>query len=310
MREIEAIGIMAQITDSDWNSCIKNLKEILSIANSLIFDRAKRVNIIETERLHISNLLAQKILLHSSTILANAKGICYPLKNNNEVHIQDPFSLNVIFRSLVECYLTLNHINFSETEEQKEIKLKLWSQYGLRQRGKMAITVLKKEGELVQENDRETIEELVKDIKSNINFLNLDEDKKETFLDQITKDWKFGFKKNIYLKYSWQELLDKSGLKNELYNDLYNYLSWFAHSSSISIYQLRDIYSEFREIVEITNVVRDTAVFIAVAITDLIKIDPEFKKQFDLLNQDEKNLINMYNFIFRDESYTIDFRKE
>lgn len=84
---------MTQITDSDWNSCIKNLKEILSIANSLIFDRAKRVNIIETERLHISNLLAQKILLLSSTILANAKGISYPLKNNNEVHIQDPFAV-------------------------------------------------------------------------------------------------------------------------------------------------------------------------------------------------------------------------
>jgi hypothetical protein len=310
MREIEAKRIMAQITDSDWSSYIKNLKEILSIANSLIFDRAKRVNTIETERLHISNLLAQKILLHSSTILAIAKGISYPLKNNNEVHIQDPFSLNVIFRSLVECYLTLNHINFSETEEQKEIKFKLWSQYGLRQRGKMTITVLKKEGELVQENDRETIEELVNDIKSNINYLNLDEDKKDTFLEQITKDWKFGFKKNTYLKYSWQELLDKSGLNNDLYSDLYNYLSWFAHSSSISIYQLRDIYSEFREIVEITNVFRDTAVFIAVAITDLIKIDTEFKKQFDLLNQEEKNLINMYNFIFRDESYTIDFRKE
>ena len=309
MREIEAIRIMAKITESDWNSCIENLKEILSIANSLIFDRANRVNIIETERLHISNLLVQKILLHSSTIIANAEGVLYPLKNNNEIHIQDPFSLNVIFRSLVECYLTLHHINFSETEEQKEIKFKLWSQYGLRQRGK-TITALKEEGEVIQENDRETIEELVKEIKSNINFLNLDEGKKATFLHQITKDWKFGFKKNTYLKYSWQELLDKSGLKSELYMYLYNYLSWFAHSSSISIYQLRDIYSEHREIEEIRNVIRNTAVFVAVAITDLIKIDREFKKQFDLLNQEEQNLINMYNFTFRDESHTIDFQKE
>lgn len=310
MREIEAFKILTKITTSDWNSCVHNLKEILSLANSLIFDRAIRTKEIKTERLHISNLLVQKILLHGSTILSNAKGIKFHLKDNEELNIQDPFSLNVVFRSLVECYLTLNHINFAENEEQKEINLKLWSQYGLRQRGKMTITALKEEGKLVQENDRKSIDNLVDEIKSNINFLSLENDKKETFLDQIPKEWKFGFKGDSYRKYSWQQLLDKTGLKNEIYNDMYNYLSWFAHTSSISIYQLRDIYEKSVEIDEVRNVVRDAAVFIAVAITDLIRIDTEILKQFELLNQEEQNLINMYNFFFRDETYTINFKKE
>lgn len=310
MKEIEAFGILTKIVSNDWSFCVQNLKEILSLANSLIFDRAMRRNEIETERLHISNLLVQKILLHGSTIFSNATGIKYHLKNNEELNIQDPFSLNVVFRSLVECYLTLNHINFAESEEQKEINLKLWSQYGLRQRGKMTVCAIIEEGQLVKENDRKAIDSLVEEIKSNINFLNLENDKKETFLEQISREWKFGFIGNSYRKYSWQELLDKSGLKKELYDSMYNYLSWFAHSSSISIYQLRDIYEKSDEIDEVRNVVRDSAVFIAAAITDLIRIDPEFMKQFELLSQKEQNLINMYNFFYRDETYTVNFKKE
>lgn len=307
MKEIEAIEIIAKITTSDLDLCVSNLKDMLMLANSLMYGRAKRVN-FETERLHISNLLAQKILLHSSSIFTNSQGINFPINEITEMKIPDPFSLNVIFRSLVECYLTMNHINFAETDEEKEMRFNVWSQYGLGQRKKTTFSELELEGQMVQENDQKEIEELTKEIKTNIYFLNLENQKKDKYLAQILKDWKFGFQGNTYIKYSWQDLLDKTGLKKKLFNDLYNYLSWFAHSSSISIYQLRDIYRDSSEMIEIENIIRDTAVFVAVTITDLIKIDSELKKEFDILEYDEKNLVNIYNLVYRDESHTIDFK--
>ena len=55
---------------------------------------------------------------------------------------------------------------------------------------------------------------------------------------------------------------------------------------------------------------KETAIFIAFACTDLIKIDNDLKIQYDKLEQNEKDLINMYNYIFRDDSFSIDRIKE
>lgn len=305
MKENEIIK--TKIIKSDWISCVYNLEEILLLANTLMFDRTNEILSLENERLNISNLLVKKVLLHGSTISINLKNLSYPIKNYSERNIFYPISLNVILRSLLECYLTMNHINFAETEEEKEIRFKIWSQYGLRQRKKMTFSILKSEGRSVQENDEKEIHELVNQIKNSIIYQNIDEDKRETFLNQISKDWKFGFRGKTYIKYSWKELLDKSGINKECSIDLYNYLSWFSHSSSISIYQLRDLYKDSGEMVEliIKNGIRETALLIALTITDLIEVNPKLKQKFNILTQKDKDLINTYNLFFRNESYTI-----
>lgn len=305
MKENEIIK--TKIIKGDWISCVNNLEEILLLANTLMFDRTNEILHIENERLNNSNLLVKKVLLHGSAILKSLKNLSYPIKNYKESNMFCPISLNVILRSLLECYLTMNHINFAETEEEKEIRFKIWSQYGLRQRIKMTFSIQKSEGRLVQENDEKEINELVNQIKNSIIYQNLDNDKRKTFLNQISKDWKFDFRGKTYIKYSWKELLDKSGIKKEYSIDLYNYLSWFSHSSSISIYQLRDLYKDSGEMIEliIKNGIRVTALLIAVTITDLIEVNPKLKQKFNIMIQKDKDLINTYNLFFRNESYTI-----
>jgi len=310
MKQEQAFRLVAKVTTNHWNSRLKNLEEIIVLANTMLTDRNKRKNYFPTESLQLSNLLVQKILLHGSTILFNADGINFPSKYKYDLKIKDPLTLNVIFRSLLESYLTLNHLNFSKIEDENEVRFKIWIQFGLRQRAKMTFSELEEKGKQLLNSEKYEIDNLVNEIQSSIYYTALDNEKKESFTKQISRDWKFGFKGSTYLKFSWQELLNNSGVNKKLFCDTYNFLSWFAHSTCISLYQLRDMYIENNEDIEVNSIIKDTAIFIALAITDCIKIDEELKFQFDNLNQEDKDLINIYNCFFRDESYAIDFIKE
>lgn len=296
-----------RIFNNDWENRKITLREIISIVCTLISKKVQEKDFFYSERLQISYLLVQKTILHGSSILSLVDGVELPIKTSLG-YIKDPFSINILFRGLLESYLVLNHINFSETEEENEIKFNLWKQYGLRQRGKLIFTSeeIKPSAKLVLEKERIEIENLVNEICSSNFYLSLDPDKQKTFAEQLEKDWKFGFKKGTYIKYSFQQLLDKSGIKEKCFSGDYNFLSWSAHSTYISLNQLHDIYYEKRETAATINMMTKTAIFIALACTDLIKKDNDLKIQYDRLNQDKKDLINIYNYACRDDNYTIE----
>lgn len=257
---------------------MKNLMEIISITNKLFFDRTKRINTFDNERTHLSNLLLQKITLHGSSILNCGNGINFPSDYTKDYRIMDPFSLSVLFRSLLECYLTLHHINFAPTEDENDVRFKIWTQYGLSQRTKMTFFAIPKEMLEQLDYEKEEIQNLRKDICNSNLFLNLDKDKQITLSKQITQDWKITFRNETYVKCSWQELLNNTGVNQMLFSDTYNFLSWFAHSSSISLYQLRDIYRENRDKNEVKNVLKEAAIIVALSVTDYIKVENEKKK--------------------------------
>ncbi|MCF8374046.1 MAG: hypothetical protein K9H64_20660 [Bacteroidales bacterium] len=310
MKESKAILLIQKVSSSNHSDWMKNLMEIISVTNKLFFDRTKRINTFDNERTHLSNLLLQKITLHGSSILNCGDGINFPSDFTKDFKIMDPFSLSVLMRSLLECYLTLHHINFAPTEKENDIRFKIWTMYGLSQRAKMTFVTMPKEILAQLDYEKEENENLRKEICNSDLFLNLDENKQKTLSKQITQDWKFTFRNETYIKCSWQELLNNTGVNQILFNDTYNFLSWFAHSSSISLYQLRDIYRENRDKDEVKNVLKEAAIIVALAITDYIKIENETKKEFDKLSKDKKDLINIYNYIYRNESYCIDFEKE
>jgi len=317
----EAFILIKKVKDSQWKDWLDSLTEIITISNNLIVDRAIRVQYFENERLHMSNLLIQKILLHGASILHNSFGINYPSKYSIDMKIKDPFSLNVLLRSLLESYLTLRYLNFASSDSENEFRFKLWTQYGLKQRGKINFYSLSDEHNLVDleqkqaiqkqlDSEKQNILDLENEIKSSDIFKNLAQDKQTTFLDQISHHWRFGFKDNTYIKYSWQDLLNNSGANPFLYDNFYNFLSWPAHSTSLSLYQLRDLYKEFQDLNETSNVLKDSTILIAFSIVDYIKTDTVLKVEFAKQPKEYQNKINIYNHMFRDESHTIDFKKE
>lgn len=310
MRPELAIQLINKVTSNDWVTVKMTLEEVISIVNILLVKRVEEYQYFETERDHISNLLVQKVLLHGASIMNLADGIDFPMRYLQSPQIKDPFSIHVLFRALLESYLTLHHVNFSESESENEIRFKIWIQYGLRQRGKITFSEMTPENEKQLDDEKKEIDNLIGEITSSIFYSSLDRAKKDTFLLQIERDWKFGFRDETYLKFSWQQLLENTGVNKVLFSDTYNFLSWFAHSNCISLYQLRDMYKQNGEEQEIKNLMRETSIFIILACTDFMQKDKVLKNQYQKLEQADKDLINIYNYVFRNNSYTIENIKE
>ena len=310
MRPEQAIQLINKVTSNDWVTVKMTLEEVISIVNILLVKRVEEYQYFETERDHISNLLVQKVLLHGASIMKLADGIDFPMRYLQSPQIKDPFSIHVLFRALLESYLTLHHVNFSESEAENEIRFKIWIQYGLRQRGKVTFSEMTTENKKQLDDEKKEIDNLIGEITSSIFYSSLDRAKKDTFLVQIERDWKFGFRDETYLKFSWQQLLENTGVNKVLFSDTYNFLSWFAHSNCISLYQLRDMYKQNGEEQEIKNLMRETSIFIILALTDFMQKDKVLKNQYQKLEQADKDLINIYNYVFRNNSYTIENIKE
>ena len=306
MKPERAFQLINQVTNNIWVDRKSILSEVISIANTMMVKRAKSCAYFETEREKLSNLLVQKVILHGASILSLADGISFHLKHMEVPKIKDPISMQVLFRGLLESYLTLNHFNFSKTESENEIKFKIWIQYGLRQRGKMSFFQIPVKDLNQLDNEKKQIENLLDEIRYSEFYGLLDSEKKKTFIEQIQRDWKFEFKDKTYLKFSWQQLLERTGINKKLFSGTYNFLSWFAHSSCISLFQLDEMYNLKIEKQEVINVMKETSIFIVLALTDLIKKDNELLKQYQQLDQREKDLINIYNYTFRDNNYTIE----
>lgn len=310
MTHEQAYILIQKVTANDWKIRKETFWELINISNGLLVDRNLQKDYFNTERQQISNLLTQKIIMHGASIFKLLEGVDFPIKKGRTAKIVDPFSMKVLFRGLLEGYLTLNHINSSDTEYENEIRFKIWLQFGLVQRGKMNVVFYSQEATNQLALERKQIQELINDIKASEFYNSMDNKKQITFVDQIRKDWKFGSKRNTYVKYSWQDLVENSGLNKQVFKDTYNFLSWFAHSTSISLFQLRDFYKEDRTLQETILIMMETSIIIALACTDLIKIDNELKNQYYLLTQYEKDLINIYNYVFRSNEYTIERIKE
>jgi hypothetical protein len=300
-------NLIQKVSSNDWRIQKENLYNAIKLSNSLLVDKELNKDFSDSERQQLSNLLMQKIIMHSASIFNLIGGIEIPIKQTVGIpKIIDTFSMKVLFRGLLEGYLTLNHINFPVQNNENEIKFKIWLQFGLVQRGKMNIVFYSKEATNQLVIEREQINELINEIKASELFGFLDHEKQDTLLNQIKKDWKIGFKNNTYIIYSWQDLLEKSGVNKFVFKDTYNFLSWFAHSTSVSLFQLRDYYEIEHANHETLLIMMETSIFVVLALTDLIKVDNELLYHYSLLPQYDKDLINIYNFVYRSNKYTID----
>ena len=105
----------------------------------------------------------------------------------------------------------------------------------------------------------------------------------------------------------YQDVLDKIGLRLDLLKNLYNHLSWSAHSTSIGITQFADLWYQGRtDLLFLNNALIYTCTFLALMSRDIIINDSDFKLGYDGLEQEYKDLFNFYNYYFRGNDFTIE----
>lgn len=65
------------------------------------------------------------------------------------------------------------------------------------------------------------------------------------------------------------------------------------------------MYKENRETLEVSSILLEPAIIIALVLSVYIRTDNELKFEFDSLSQGEKDFINIYNLHFRNESFFV-----
>lgn len=279
------------------------------LMNTLLSLYTKRIEKKETqfdnERLYYINLLTQKFFLHGFSIKKLIDGINLESSDQNlNLDVLDPFSIHCLVRALIENYLVQNYLSNSYLEDDLlQLRFEIWMRYGLKQRNiNTEDEYLKKVNEL----DNKAIEFLEKSINNRKAYLELSEDKKKSLYRTLKKEWKIIFDKEKFYPVSWNRLMKEAGIKEEIRENIYNFLSWHAHSQSISILQLKDMWENNSEKETVLILVKKINMFISFIISDIVKVDDKFKQSYDDLHQEYKDLINFFNLSYRGSEYIIE----
>ncbi len=295
------IEMMADIPEKH----LSNFEDLLNILLSMFSDRIKDNNVkFENERLYYLNLLSQKILVHGFSIKSLTNGITLESSINNfSINMFEPFSIYSIERTLIENYLVQNYLsNSSENEDTLDCRFAIWMRYGINKRN---ILPESDEEKRVVELDNKAIENFENQIKSKECYKNLSQKKKESFFKTINKEWKILFFEDKFKPISWSELIKEAGIKDGINDKIYNFLSWHAHSQSISILQFKEMWDTNSEQEAIIQSIKKVNMFIAFLIADIILSNNNFKNIYYSLSEEHKNMVNYYNFSFRSDLYMI-----
>ncbi|MCG8750507.1 hypothetical protein G1K57_12250 [Tenacibaculum finnmarkense] len=302
-------NLMIIATDVLYGKPEIHFAQFEKLMNTLLSLYTKRIEKKETqfdnERLYYINLLTQKFFLHGFSIKKLIDGINLESSDQNlNLDVLDPFSIHCLVRALIENYLVQNYLSNSYLEDDLlQLRFEIWMRYGLKQRNiNTEDEYLKKVNEL----DNKAIEFLEKSINNRKAYLELSEDKKKSLYRTLKKEWKIIFDKEKFYPVSWNRLMKEAGIKEEIRENIYNFLSWHAHSQSISILQLKDMWENNSEKDTVLILVKKINMFISFIISDIVKVDDKFKQSYDDLHQEYKDLINFFNLSYRGSEYIIE----
>jgi hypothetical protein len=175
--------------------------------------------------------LSVKIMLACRSILKLAEGyIISSTQVQGDIKLLDFSSINVITRSVIEAFLTLEYLFFNELEDSEKVfRFYIWriSGYKSRQnffesRGNLRRNILDK----LEEEEREIFSLLEKIISSPYY--------KDLGKQNLWKLDKFGLPRIV----SWQTLLADSMLETSFFSIPYKLYSNYAHSEFISLIQM------------------------------------------------------------------------
>ena len=175
--------------------------------------------------------LSIKILLATKSIIELGKGTkVSALTKDSNVKLLDFPSINILTRSIIEAFLTLEYLFFNDlTQEERNFRFYVWQISGYQSRQNF----FNERGEL-----KENVTEKLKTELSEIKRLKL-EIEKSPFFKTIKKQ-------NLYKLdtyglprlESWSKLLKQSTLKTSIFGTSYKLYSNYAHSEFISLIQM------------------------------------------------------------------------
>ena len=306
MKQDSLINLAIEILKDKPETHISKFEKLMDILLSLFTDRIENKKTqFDRERFYYINLLTQKFIVHGFSVKKLIDGITLDSPSKNlKIEMLDPFSIYSLVRTIIENYLVQNYLSNSNLDDDMlQLRFEIWMRYGLLQRN---IEPEDDEAKRISKIDKKSIQNLENSIKTRKGYLELSERKKASLDKTINKEWKIIFDKEKFYPVSWKRLMKEAGIKDETNDQIYNFLSWHAHSQSISILQLKNMWDKDFAKKNVLTSVKKLNMFTGFIISDIIKSDKEFRSSYENLSNEYKDLINFYNMTYRGTEYMIE----
>jgi hypothetical protein len=270
---------------------------------SNIYSAKKKTNL--TDWLNYSNLLIEKFAIHSSSFFHLSQGIIEHKSSTEKVKVTgyDLFTVNSVFRVMIETYITYNHIFVEpKTTEEKQFRFYLWKIDGFFEQNKAIIDLKNEDLKRQKEFNDKKLEKVLDEIKQNSFYQSLQPSELIKIFNPEKKKslWKFTISESHRIRpLKIIELIEHvcriSGFLNA-----YKYSSIHSHSNFISLEHFEQTRGK-----KISNEATDPLTRIAIYLTallleDICKTDENAKFEFSLLPNKLIDFINGINKSIRE----------
>jgi len=242
--------------------------------------------------------LSIKIMLASKSIIQLTKGVNFNDFNSKEiVNLIDFPSINILTRSILEAFLTLEYLYFNDLkEDERKFRFYIWrvSGYKSRQSFFKKRDSLKKNVTDKLDSETKEIDILLNKIQASPFYENLNSHK-------LYKLDNYGLPRLN----GWNDLITNGILKDSIFSTPYKLYSNYAHSEFISLIQMnvKDVFiknsNENKN--NLINSIRITKMINCVSITLLINKFDFANKVYETLDSELKNGISFWNKISIDD---------
>jgi len=228
-----------------------------------------------TDREWYAEGLANKFFDHAFFVLYLSHGpntLDFP---SRAIKISGVASIDVLTRAAFEAFLTFHYVFYTpKTEEDEDYRYWAYILAGLKDRQNFPAVTDKQKKVLV--NDRKAIKELSNKLRSNVEFQSLNDKQKRKVLGG---KWR-GLK-------SWREIAEDADLNKIIASDMYGHLCGYAHSSSISVLQIKQAYEKHEE----NLLIEPSIIVINIMAANMIHEYCElFTQSKNVLNEDQESV--------------------
>lgn len=226
---------MAQFEMSLRPDCVK-LLDLLGRVNNANEDLSFN-GISDSERLRDAHFLANKLISHVLTVLYLLDGTkVQDLASfkSSKLSFVDSASIGVLTRATLEAFLIFHYVFYAPTTaEGKNYRYWAYKAAGLAE--VQNFPTITEEGSQALDNDKIELDALYTKLNSNAIFQSLSaKQKRQIFEGKGKWKWKPDGKGVV----SWHNIAIDAGLSETLASHMYRHLSGYAHSSSLSVFQM------------------------------------------------------------------------
>jgi len=175
--------------------------------------------------------LSIKILLATKSIIELGKGATISdLTKDSNVKLLDFPSINILTRSIIEAFLTLEYLFFNKkNKDERNFRFNIWKISGYKSRQNF---YQNRKG--LAENITDKLKTELIEIETLLFTIEKSPFYKKMNSQNLWKLDKYGLPRLV----SWQKLIEQSILKKSIFETLYKLYSNYAHSEFISLIQM------------------------------------------------------------------------